>query len=257
MDVMANTPVQAHTGGGRRGNLCVPPKRRRANDDAHTHTQHAHTQTKPDQRKHEKHIKGATGFVGSLVLELLLRTTDVARVFVLARGKRGASARERVARLLHGGLFRLVRDRKDLLDKVAVVEGDLALEDLGLSQSDQAALVQSATFVIHAASVIEVEADVQRTLRGNYLGTKRLLLLAARMPGLRAVVCVSAAAANVNLPPGSAVDEAIYPLRFGDQEVRAVHVCVQCVCARVCAGVWMGVQLCMLKGECACCRRPC
>jgi hypothetical protein len=49
---------------------------------------------------------------------LLLRTTDVARVYVLCRGKRGAGARERMQRLVHSGLCHLVRDRSELLDKV-------------------------------------------------------------------------------------------------------------------------------------------
>jgi hypothetical protein len=63
-------------------------------------------------------LAGATGFIGSLVLELLLRTTDVARVYALCRGKRGASARERLQRLLHSGLFHRVRDSPELLEKV-------------------------------------------------------------------------------------------------------------------------------------------
>lgn len=61
---------------------------------------------------------GGTGFIGSLVIELLLRTTDVSRIYVLARGKRGAPARERVLRLLHSGLFNMVRDDPKLLAKV-------------------------------------------------------------------------------------------------------------------------------------------
>jgi hypothetical protein len=34
-------------------------------------------------------LTGATGFVGSVVLERLLRTTNVERVYVLCRAKRG------------------------------------------------------------------------------------------------------------------------------------------------------------------------
>lgn len=93
-------------------------------------------------------------------------------------------------------------------------------EELGLAPDDAATLLQQVQIIIHAASIIELEADVQRTLRGNYLGTKRLLLLAGRMPQLRSVAAVGAAAANVNMPPGSSVDEVIYPLTFGNQEVR-------------------------------------
>lgn len=95
------------------------------------------------------------------------------------------------------------------------------MDDMGLSADDQATLANDVQFIIHAASMIELEADVQRTLRGNYLGTKRLLILASRMQRLRAMVCLSTAHANVNLPPGSSVDETIYPLFFGSQEVGA------------------------------------
>jgi nucleoside-diphosphate-sugar epimerase len=100
-----------------------------------------------------------------------------------------------------------------------VLEGDLTMEGLGLHPDCRAALISEVQIVIHAASIIDLEADVQRTLRGNYLGTKRLLLLAAKMPQLQAMVVVGSAHANVNLPPGSSVDERVYPLYFGSQEV--------------------------------------
>jgi nucleoside-diphosphate-sugar epimerase len=282
---------------------------------------------------------GATGFIGSLVVELLLRTTNVGRIYVLARGKRGSSARERVQRLLHSGLFHQIRDKGDLVSKVrgggqrsggptcvrprswgvwsawaqrasgafidegvgltaacaicsrprrrlrpapaagrpaargnppsgaevraapppppsrhaparpplpirqpacpgrvpychvlpiplqsaqvVLMEGDLTQENMGLSPDDAATLTSDVQHVVHCASIIEAEADVQRTLSSNYLGTKRLLLLAARMARLRAMVHLSAAHANVNQPPGASVDEVIYPLMFGNQEVGA------------------------------------
>ncbi len=64
------------------------------------------------------HVVPVAGFVGSVVLEKLLRQTDVNRVYVLARGKRSLSAQDRVMRLLRTGLFHMVRDNNALLDKV-------------------------------------------------------------------------------------------------------------------------------------------
>jgi hypothetical protein len=61
---------------------------------------------------------GGTGYIGSLVVEQLLRTTAVSRIFLLVRSKRGASGQERIAKLLHSGLFHLVRDDPKLLAKV-------------------------------------------------------------------------------------------------------------------------------------------
>jgi fatty acyl-CoA reductase len=45
-------------------------------------------------------LTGATGFVGSLLLEALLRTTDVQRVYVLLRPKGGDSPQARLEKLL-------------------------------------------------------------------------------------------------------------------------------------------------------------
>jgi hypothetical protein len=63
-------------------------------------------------------LTGCTGYIGSLVLESLLRTTSVRRVHVLLRGKRGCGAQERCDRLLQGPIFHLVRDQPELLSKV-------------------------------------------------------------------------------------------------------------------------------------------
>lgn len=53
-------------------------------------------------------ITGASGYIGSVVLEQLLRTTDVATVYLLLRARRGQSIQERADKLLQGALFHKV-----------------------------------------------------------------------------------------------------------------------------------------------------
>jgi fatty acyl-CoA reductase len=53
-------------------------------------------------------ITGASGYLGSVLLEQLLRTTDVGRVYLLLRPRRGQSVQERASRLLQGPLFHKV-----------------------------------------------------------------------------------------------------------------------------------------------------
>lgn len=53
-------------------------------------------------------LTGASGYIGSVVLEQLLRTTDVAAVYLLLRGRRGAEPSERVKALLQSSLFHMV-----------------------------------------------------------------------------------------------------------------------------------------------------
>lgn len=92
-------------------------------------------------------------------------------------------------------------------------------ENLGLSDEQLEVALADVNIVTHSAASIELEADVQNTLRANYLGTKRLLDIAARMKKLRAFVHVSTAYVNVNKPKHSSVDEALYPLNLGTQPV--------------------------------------
>jgi NADPH:quinone reductase-like Zn-dependent oxidoreductase len=54
-------------------------------------------------------VTGASGYIGSVVLEQLLRTTDVAEVYLLLRARRGTDPGDRVAALLGSNLFHMVR----------------------------------------------------------------------------------------------------------------------------------------------------
>jgi hypothetical protein len=120
-------------------------------------------------------LTGATGYVGRLVLERLLRCCpDVAAVHVLVRpgtrrstaaeeqqagGSRSSSAasRERVVRLLtSSGLFNAVPPAQ--LRKIHVVEGQLSQPGLGLSEAQVAALAASVDVVLHAAGAVELDA---------------------------------------------------------------------------------------------------
>lgn len=41
-------------------------------------------------------LTGATGFVGQVIIEKLLRCTDIAKLYILVRGKHGKDWKERV-----------------------------------------------------------------------------------------------------------------------------------------------------------------
>jgi NAD(P)-dependent dehydrogenase (short-subunit alcohol dehydrogenase family) len=127
-------------------------------------------------------ITGATGYVGGLVLESLLRTTDVGRVYVLLRAKKNQAVSERAAKLLQGAMFHLVREKPALLSKVTAVAGDLGQPGLGLSPEDLRALAGSVDILIHSAADIRLEAPIQETMRANYVGTQRVLQLALQLP---------------------------------------------------------------------------
>ena len=59
-------------------------------------------------------LTGASGYVGSVVLEQLLRfSPDVTRIYMLIRGKRGNSGEQRLDNLLKRDLFCKLRNGDD------------------------------------------------------------------------------------------------------------------------------------------------
>jgi nucleoside-diphosphate-sugar epimerase len=171
-----------------------------------------------------------------MLIESLLRTTSVERIYVLLRPKRGQDTAARASGLLKAPLFHLVRQRPDLVAKVVAISGDISVPGLGLSPEDLATLEREVNFIIHSAADIRLEPPMQETLRSNYLGTKRVLQLAARClhgaaaraaragqpapttpPALKCVVHVSTCYTNIEQPRGSTVAERLYPLRYGEQ----------------------------------------
>lgn len=162
-------------------------------------------------------LTGGTGYIGSLVMEQLLRCCPgIDKIYVLARSRNGLSIQARFRKLLGSGLFNRVRDHPDLLDKVVPIEGDITLPQLGLKDEDLVTLRNEATYVIHCAADITLEANIKVTLRRNYVATLQLMKIVSLWSKVQAVVHVSSAYVNANLPKKSTVEERIYPLCWGD-----------------------------------------
>ena len=161
-------------------------------------------------------LTGVTGFVGSLVLEQLLRTCpDVRKVFVIARQKQATQGPERVRHLLHHHpLFHLVRAKfvicsvtgsistgtapKEALrddssnqlqsecccvPEIEVLTGDMTLPDYGIGHADMHRLQQETDIVIHAAASISFDDHIHDALKNNYVvSCTRLSAVAALSP---------------------------------------------------------------------------
>ena len=107
-----------------------------------------------------------SGFVGKSVLEKLLRCCPkINKLFILVRQKRGLKSKERVAEILSSRLFERVINREGLeqcVGKFVPVEGDLTEENLGISEADEAMLVQSNIGVVfHSAATIRFNEPIK------------------------------------------------------------------------------------------------
>ena len=148
-------------------------------------------------------LTGATGFVGSLVLEQLLRTCpDVHKIFVIARQKHGIPGPERVHQMLQNHpLFHLVRAEPPVTNcasspdyvsplwrerysdassanlesqvqpscVVEVLAGDMTLPGYGIGEEEMLRLKQETEIVIHAAASISFDDHIHSAVTHNYM----------------------------------------------------------------------------------------
>eukprot|EP00884_Botryococcus_braunii_P013428 jgi/Botrbrau1/22086/Bobra.0206s0013.1 len=166
-------------------------------------------------------ITGAVGFVGSVVLEQLLRVSPgIKAIYLIVRPKRNASAEERVASLLRRALFqKLYVDNQlpaEVRRKVITLTGDLMEPNLGLSHATLKQLTEEVTHVIHAAASISFEDPIMSLMNQNYEATKRLAGIAADMKNLKAFCYVSTAYVNSWKGQYDHIEEQLYPLHLSD-----------------------------------------
>ncbi|KAH9630871.1 hypothetical protein HF086_014612 [Spodoptera exigua] len=104
-------------------------------------------------------ITGATGFMGKVMVEKLLRDcSDVKKMYLLMRPKKGHSSKERLDDILSFRIFdRLKAENPKLFEKLQVVAGDILSEDLGLSPEDRLLIQEEAQIIFHCAACVRFD----------------------------------------------------------------------------------------------------
>ncbi|XP_060533430.1 fatty acyl-CoA reductase wat-like [Cylas formicarius] len=167
-------------------------------------------------------ITGATGFLGKLCIEKLLRTCpEISKIYILIRPKKGKEVKARFDEIFNEPTFDpLKRHEPNFKAKVHAVVGDVALPDLGLSEEDQEKLVSEVDCVVHYAATVRFDEKLRIATHINVRGVRDLIRLAKRMKNLRAILHVSTAFSNCNR---KIVDETFYePPISGDKLITLV-----------------------------------
>ncbi|KAM3585808.1 hypothetical protein VKS41_002352 [Umbelopsis sp. WA50703] len=180
-------------------------------------------------------ITGATGFIGKAVLWKLLKSLHepIEKIYLLIRlsgtqRKSNSRPSDRFHQeiLSNKAFFSLRRafgtkefDRL-IKEKVQVVIGDLNMPSLGLSDADRAAIIKNVNVVIHCAANLDGKERLDTATMTNTIGTMRLMDLADECAHMKAFIHMSPAQipSNYSAPPGSPVQERVYPMGMGDPE---------------------------------------
>ncbi|CAH3872092.1 unnamed protein product [Pieris brassicae] len=155
-------------------------------------------------------ITGCTGFLGKVLLEKILYScSDVKKVYILLRGKRGLTIQERVKTLLELPVFsRLNREKAKFCDKIEPIVGDVSQDGLGISPEDRVTLINEVSYVFHSAASIKFTEPLHDLLNVNVKGTERVLSLCKCMKKLEVLVHVSTAYSNTHK---IFIEEKVYP----------------------------------------------
>lgn len=118
-------------------------------------------------------VTGATGFLGTLLLDHLTPARPGARLYLLTRDP------DRVPERFRGPQF-------------SILAGDIRRPQLGLTNWQAAALRRSVTEIIHCAADTSLESTLEQSRAVNRTGTENVLLLAAGCERLIKFLHVSA-----------------------------------------------------------------
>ncbi|XP_034296280.1 fatty acyl-CoA reductase 1-like [Pantherophis guttatus] len=156
-------------------------------------------------------VTGATGFMGKVLVEKLLRSChDVKTIYVCVRPKGGRSMQTRVENLLKCKVFDRVREEwPNFHEKIKPISAEFTKPNLAISSEDTEELLSEVNVIFHCAATVRFDEPLKDALLLNVMGTQELLRLAHQMKNLEALIHVSTAYSNCNR---SHIEEVFYPV---------------------------------------------
>jgi len=142
-------------------------------------------------------VTGSTGFLGTALVERLLRSApDCELVLIVRPGRRGAA--RRVERdIFHNDAFDALRDQlgpdgfaEMTARRVTTVAGDVTIDGLGLDDKGRAALASCDT-IIHSAAAVSFDSPLDQAVEVNLLGPVRIVETLADLKVAPHLVAVS------------------------------------------------------------------
>ncbi|EFA07221.2 fatty acyl-CoA reductase wat [Tribolium castaneum] len=142
-------------------------------------------------------LTGGGGFLGKVLIEKLLREcSDVSKIYMLMRQKKGKTPQQRVSEVFDFPCFDYIKaNNAAIIKKVHVIHGDCQKPDLGLDPEDVRVLKAETTCVIHAAASVRFDQSLKEASY-NVRATRDILELAKQMANLKCFIFVSTAYSN-------------------------------------------------------------
>jgi long-chain acyl-CoA synthetase len=132
---------------------------------------------------------GGTGFLGKVTLSMLLdRFPDIARIHLMVRASAGSNSEDRFwTNIFPSPTFDPVRERygrrveEHLREKLVIVDGDITLDNLGLSEETAQQIADDIDLVLNSSGNVSFNPPLETALKTNVTGTQNLLAFTKRM----------------------------------------------------------------------------
>ena len=143
-------------------------------------------------------MTGATGFLGKIIVEKILRSLDVKKLIILVRCKKGADPMDRIGEILSSTCFDLLRRKMGphglhefARSKLLLIGGDVGEENLGLSAENLKMILDEADVFINNAANTKLVEKLKILLQQNYYSAVQSVKIAKQMKKLLVYMHVS------------------------------------------------------------------
>ncbi|XP_050306470.1 fatty acyl-CoA reductase wat-like isoform X2 [Anthonomus grandis grandis] len=140
-------------------------------------------------------LTGGTGYFGKLLIEKLLRTTEVNKIYLIVRSKQDMLSEKRVAKMFEEPVFYNI-SKSLFAEKVCAIEGDLRQKSVGLCKEDINIIQNKINVVFHCGASLNMDSKLAEAVMTNVNGTAEILEIMKEAQSLQAFILVSTAYSN-------------------------------------------------------------
>lgn len=137
-------------------------------------------------------VTGASGFLGKVLVEKLLRSCgDLRAIYILLRPKKGNSIEERLKNLIALPLFDPLRKRNaEIFKKLIPIAGDVSELNLGMSEQDIKRM-KNVSIIFHSAASVRFDDSLRYAVFMNTRGTREIVEFAKTLSNIKVIMHVS------------------------------------------------------------------
>ncbi|KAK4421923.1 Fatty acyl-CoA reductase 2 [Sesamum alatum] len=148
-------------------------------------------------------ITGATGLVGKALVEKLLRSTSVGKLYLLVKANDKEAALERLSKeIIHSALFQSVREKygtsyeEFVREKLIPVVGNICEPNLGMDAYYAHTIMEEVDVIVESAASTNLHDRYDFLLAANVNAPQRLMRFAKTCKNLKLFVHISTAYVN-------------------------------------------------------------